>query len=923
MKWLWGERGSFVAYISRRALLAGVLLAGGVGCLPSFPSETSTDGGVARDATTPVTLGHPDAATNEEASAIPPGADAATPGADAATPGADAATPPASLGIGASCTSGASCASTFCADGVCCNGACTDSCMQCNLTGLVGACSPVTRGQNPSPTHTACQVAAASTCQEDGHCDGSGHCELWPNATSCGGGSCDPSGNTAVSGSSCDGAGACKPAPTVTCAPFKCESGGTACSTSCAGDGDCVAQPCVNGSCGAVANGSPCTSGSRCASGNCIDGYCCGTCGASCQACDVAGHQGTCQTVAAGQPHGSRPVCSGTGACQGSCDGVDATCAYSGTLMCAAQTCSNGVVSLPSTCNGTGACGTQSTSPCNGFACNGAMCFTTCNGDGQCATATPYCNAGSSTCQATAPPGHACTVGTTTCATGTYCVNGVCCGTSSCTALDSCHVAGTCAAGTGVCSNPTAPDATSCGTNMTCAAGMCVCASGYVSCAGVCTATGSDPNNCGSCNHVCTSVQQCSGGTCKAIPEVLTVNFHGLGGQTASIASSPSGITCSGTTCSTTASYPLGSSVTLTVTQAAGAIIAWSNGCTGTSCAVAINGAMTVNVTTTTKNIVFISSASHSGNFGGITGGPTFCNSLAAAAGIPGHFVAFLATSTTTTFSTLGSARGWIRPDGLPVTDTVSGFQNNQTMFYPPALNELGQMQDQPFFTGTGGTSTCGDWTVTTGLAEGGESPLDEAGRFFGIDGVSCGGAPVMCFGTDLTSQVSVTPVVGRHVFASSGAFTVTSGVAGGDSLCQSAASAAGLANPTHFLALLSTTKASAASRFNLNGATWVRPDGVQVAATPTAFMAGTLMAPVSVNESGAVSGNYAWIGSVAGANSLAASANESCSDWSTASATVNGAIDDPHRGNYDALGNLITVACNTNYGTALYCLEN
>ena len=137
MKWFRGERRSFVAHIGQLALLAGVLLAGVAGCLPSFPSETSTDGGVARDATTPATMGHPDAAPNEEASGI--------------TPGADAATPPISLGIGASCTSGASCASTFCADGVCCDEACTDSCMQCNLPGLVGACSPVTRRAGPLP----------------------------------------------------------------------------------------------------------------------------------------------------------------------------------------------------------------------------------------------------------------------------------------------------------------------------------------------------------------------------------------------------------------------------------------------------------------------------------------------------------------------------------------------------------------------------------------------------------------------------------------------------------------------------------------------------------------------------------------------------------------------------------------------------
>jgi hypothetical protein len=457
---------------------------------------------------------------------------------------------------------------------------------------------------------------------------------------------------------------------------------------------------------------------------------------------------------------------------------------------------------------------------------------------------------------------------------------------------------------------------------MTCNTGVCGCASGFSVCPSGCANLLTDGKNCGTCGKGCTSVQQCSGGTCQAIQEVLTVNFHGLGGQSATIGSSPTGISCSGATCTTSASYPLGSSVTLTVVQAGGALIAWSNGCTGTTCSVAINGATTVNVTTTTNNIVFISSAQHAANFGSVAAASPFCNTLAKSAGVPGTFVAFLGTATTSPFASLGSARGWVRLDGLPVTDTVAGFQNNQTMWYPPALNELGATDTASFFEGTNASATCGDWTLTTGYANGGESAADEGQRFFGLEGIPCTGAPVMCFGTDFATPVSVTPVAGRHAFVASGTFSPTGGLSGADTMCQAAASSAGLANPTHFLALLSTTTASGSSRFNLNGANWVRPDGVQIAASTTAFMAGNFIAPVAVDETGAVTGNNSvWTGATMGVTHVSGSINESCNDWSSAASTVNGAYTDPHYGKPGAFALFTPMACTSS--ASIFCLEN
>jgi List-Bact-rpt repeat protein len=410
------------------------------------------------------------------------------------------------------------------------------------------------------------------------------------------------------------------------------------------------------------------------------------------------------------------------------------------------------------------------------------------------------------------------------------------------------------------------------------------------------------------------------------VQETLTVRFSGLGSQTASIASSPAGISCSGASCTNTAPFDIGSKVTLTVTQGAGAIIAWSaSGCSDTTCSITMSQATTVNVTTTNQNIAFTTSKSHSGNFGGLAGASAFCNSLAVAVPIPGHFQAFLGTSTSTPFDALGAARGWIRPDGLPFTDTVAALKNGVT-WYPLALSELGLPASTNFFTGYVPSETCGDWTSTSGGSNGGANNWNEGASVFDAETVPCSGTALLCFGTDFSSPVSETPVPGRHIFVTSSPFSPDGGIATADALCQSAASSAGLANPTRFLALLATTTASAASRFNLNGPTWVRTDGVPVAASAANFMSGQLMAPTAVIETGApATSGFAWIGSSRGLTVPAQSINENCNNWSSASGSVTAAYAAPQIGwpgqfvmEFSPLG--------CNYGNpvpSVLCLEN
>ncbi len=91
----------------------------------------------------------------------------------------------------------------------------------------------------------------------------------------------------------------------------------------------------------------------------------------------------------------------------------------------------------------------------------------------------------------------------------------------------------------------------------------------------------------------------------------------------------------------------------------------------------------------------------------------------------------------------------------------------------------------------------------------------------------------------------------GRIVFVTSAKFTGNFGGAlGADAKCQEVANASKFAGRT-FKAWVADATTSPASRFNKNGAAWVRPDGQQVAASWADLVDGTISAPINVTEQG------------------------------------------------------------------------
>ncbi len=270
----------------------------------------------------------------------------------------------------------------------------------------------------------------------------------------------------------------------------------------CAAGGECKSGFCVDGVCCASASctadqscalgtkkgtcstkaGASCASAGACGSGFCVDGVCCDrACSGTCEACNVFGALGTCTTVS-GSPRGTRPACddgAGDRCKEKTCDGTDgAVCHFraAGATACGAATCTQGIETHASTCDGTGKCADVAKT-CDRFACGPTACRTTCTKDDEC-TAGAWCSSGA--CVARSGLGAVCTGGG--CAAGLSCVDGVCCGSSTCPTGSVCNAAGH----AGTC---TKKNAERCGVDAECASGSCadsVCCE--TKCSGQCEA---------------------------------------------------------------------------------------------------------------------------------------------------------------------------------------------------------------------------------------------------------------------------------------------------------------------------------------------------------------------------------------------------------------------------------------------------
>ena len=288
-------------------------------------------------------------------------------------------------------------------------------------------------------------------------------------------------------------------------------------------------------------------------------------------------------------------------------------------------------------------------------------------------------------------------------------------------------------------------------------------------------------------------------------------------------------------------------------------------------------------------NLVFVTSAPSSGELGGLEGADAHCQQLADDAGLDGTYRAWLSSSAVDARDRLIGSRGWMRVDRKLVADTVADLVEGRIL-HPIRIDELGNdigLSDVYTGTGTDGavqSFTCEDWTAAAGFGGVGNSAFGGVSFGMGPDGsgTSCSlERPLYCFGIDHDLAVlPPTPSDDRFAFITTASWTPAGGIGSADALCQSEAALSAL--PGTYKALLATTEASPASRFDTAAAPWRRVDGVRITETAEAmFQAGRFDSFLNLTADGQTyysSSTFVWSGT--GSLAEAGAANQTCNDW-------------------------------------------
>ena len=119
------------------------------------------------------------------------------------------------------------------------------------------------------------------------------------------------------------------------------------------------------------------------------------------------------------------------------------------------------------------------------------------------------------------------------------------------------------------------------------------------------------------------------------------------------------------------------------------------------------------------SRLVFISSRKTKGDLTGPQGADAICNEVASSAGVPGKFVAWISSQSSSAASRLTSDGPWELSNGTRVADRkselLSGFLQSPINFFEDGQPLSGTQQvwtgTKP--DGTAATATCGKWTST------------------------------------------------------------------------------------------------------------------------------------------------------------------------------------------------------------------
>jgi len=365
----------------------------------------------------------------------------------------------------------------------------------------------------------------------------------------------------------------------------------------------------------------------------------------------------------------------------------------------------------------------------------------------------------------------------------------------------------------------------------------------------------------------------------------------------------------------------------------------WSGGaCTGLrrECTLELNGTQVVvaNFAPQDHNLIFVSSREYSTDLGGLAAYDAQCNALASAAGINDaagtNFVAGMSDSAQQAnpagplASRLGTARGWVRMDGMPFADQLNGLFGAGSAYNDVGFSELGEPLARFVWTALTAEPdrvTCGDWTdaAAPGFALQGESSSGPV--WDGPSAAACDtSAPIYCLGRSQTTALGALPSFpGKRIWVSNTPFVP--GSMSPDQQCQ-AERPPGVATG---VALLAYVGRAASAVLDLD-ASYVRPDG-QLVGTGAELVA---VSAFTGEQTNLVSGPWVlangttaefltglWTGSTS--MTAAGTANETCNDWQSPGSTG-------HAGTYGYAGvrfwQSFTLPNTCNFSHHLYCVE-
>lgn len=324
-------------------------------------------------------------------------------------------------------------------------------------------------------------------------------------------------------------------------------------------------------------------------------------------------------------------------------------------------------------------------------------------------------------------------------------------------------------------------------------------------------------------------------------------------------------------------------------------------------------------------NYAFVTSTERVLSTLGVAGADAHCNELAAAAGLPGTYVAWVSSTTSSARARLGTASGWLRTDRRVLALSAEELFEGR-LLHPLSLDEAGAVRELDVAqTGTLGDGTvadpnCLDWTSSeaTDRTLAGYPWMTSARWSQGALGQCNGAARFYCFGKDQDAPIAWTPVPGRRAFVTSASFPPAGGLAAADALCASEASAASLGGT--FKALLATASASAISRFSVFGPTWVRVDGVPLWTSAAAAKAGApIETPILLRADGSRgAAQWLWFGATA----LDAVGSNTCADWTSSDASSNGLTAQIDQGGSNFLQSQLACDAASTFDVKLPCFE-